>query len=63
MIHSAFETLGPDHICFGTDYPYELGSAPYVKKVLEDVNTLQVGVEDKKKFFGGNLKKAFRVQL
>ena len=61
VIRSAFETLGPDHICFGTDYPYELDKAPYVKKVLEDINRVEMGNAEKKKFFGDNLKKVFRI--
>jgi len=61
VIRSAFETLGSDHICFGTDYPYELDKAPYVRKVLEDINGLAMSEEDKKRFFSGNLKQAFRI--
>lgn len=34
VIKSAFETLGSDHICFGTDYPYELMKPFYTKKIL-----------------------------
>lgn len=61
VIRSAFETLGSEHICFGTDYPYELDKAPYVRKVLEDVNRLEISETQKKQFFAENLKKAFRI--
>jgi len=60
VIKSAFETLGADHICFGSDYPYELNKPAYTKKALVQMTTLNVCAEDKEKFFGGNLKKVFR---
>ncbi len=61
VIASAFETLGAGHVCFGTDYPYELDKAPYVRKVLHDLNALPLPDEDKKRFFSENLKQAFRI--
>jgi predicted TIM-barrel fold metal-dependent hydrolase len=61
VIRSSFETLGSEHICFGTDYPYELGKAPYVRKVLEDISGLPLGEDQKRRFFAGNLKRFFRV--
>ena len=61
VIRSAFDTLGSQHICFGTDYPYELDKAPYVRKVLEDISALSLPEEDKARFFSGNLKQAFRI--
>ena len=61
VIRSSFETLGSGHICFGTDYPYELGKATYARKVLEDIAGLDIGEAEKKRFFSENLKKAFRI--
>ena len=61
VIESSFEALGPDHICFATDYPYELEKVPHVRKVLADIERLGASTEEKKKFFGGNVKKAFRL--
>jgi len=62
VIKSAFETLGADHICFGTDYPYEFREPQYVKKIIHDINQMDVSKEDKEKFFSGNLKKLFRIE-
>jgi predicted TIM-barrel fold metal-dependent hydrolase len=59
VIKSAFETLGPDHICFGTDYPYELSKPLYTKRIIEDLNQLQVSDTDKEKYLSGNLQKLF----
>jgi len=61
-IKSAFDTLGSDHLCFGTDYPYEIREPGYMRKVIEDIMDLGVSAEDKEKFFGGNLKKLFRIE-
>lgn len=59
-IRAAFETLGSDHICFGTDYPYELGQAFYVRKVLADIDGFDIAADDKRKFLSGNLRRMFR---
>lgn len=59
VIKSAFETLGPDHICFGTDYPYELSKPKYTRKIIEDISQLDIPDEDKGKFLSGNLEKVF----
>jgi predicted TIM-barrel fold metal-dependent hydrolase len=61
VIRASFETLGSEHVCFGTDYPYELGNAGYARKVLEDIARLDLGEAEKSRFFSGNLKKAFRI--
>ena len=61
VIESSFEALGPDHVCFATDYPYELEKVPHVRKVLADIESLGASAEEKKKFFGDNVKKAFRL--
>jgi hypothetical protein len=41
VIKAAFETLGADHICFATDYPYELDNPPFVKGVLSQISGLR----------------------
>jgi predicted TIM-barrel fold metal-dependent hydrolase len=60
VVKSAFETLGPDHICFGSDYPYELNKPAYTKRAIEQMTGIDAPHEDKKKFFGANLRKIFR---
>jgi predicted TIM-barrel fold metal-dependent hydrolase len=61
VIESAFETLGCNHLCFGSDYPYELSESQYVKKIISDINNIGVCDEDKEKFFSGNLKRVFPI--
>jgi predicted TIM-barrel fold metal-dependent hydrolase len=61
VIKSGFEALGADHVCFATDYPYEMEKIPHVKKLLSDIDRLALSREDKKKFFNGNVRKAFRI--
>lgn len=61
VIKSAFETLGANHICFGTDFPYELMKPIFTKKILQGIIHLDVSEEEKKKFLGENLKKFFNM--
>jgi len=61
VIKSAFETLGCNHLCFGSDYPYELREQRFVKQVISDINKINVSNEDKEKFFSGNLKRLFLI--
>jgi predicted TIM-barrel fold metal-dependent hydrolase len=58
---AALEALGADHLCFGTDYPYEVREARYVRTVLENVKKLGLPDADREKFLSGNLKKMFKI--
>jgi len=62
VMKSAFEALGADHLCFGTDYPYELRRPKYVKKIITAINQMHVPEKNKEKFFSGNLKKLFLIK-
>ena len=62
VMKSAFETLGAGHICFGTDYPYELREPKYLRKIIRDIGQIGVPERDKEKFFSGNLKKLFHIK-
>ena len=59
VMESAFRALGSDHLCFATDYPYELDKAPYAKRFLTDVMGFNLPANDKKKFFAENVQKFF----
>ena len=59
VIKSAFEALGADHICFGTDYPYELKQPQYVKRIIDGIWKFEFPQFEKEKFFSGNLLKFF----
>jgi len=59
VIEFAYKTLGSDHICFGTDYPYELNKPLYTRKILEDICRLSVTEEEKERFLSSNLQRLF----
>lgn len=61
VMRSAIESLGADHVCFGTDYPYELREPKYVRKIIDDIEALDVSKEDKDRFLALNLKELFRI--
>jgi len=61
IVKFAMETLGAEHLCFGTDYPYDLNDPQYAKRYIEDIAGLGIPQEDKAKLLGGNLKKVFRI--
>ena len=56
-IKFALETLGSQHVCFGTDYPYELNKPEYTRKVIEDITQLNISDKEKHAFFSENLKR------
>lgn len=58
-IQFAIETLGSSHVCFGTDYPYELNKPEYTKKVISDFTELSVPEDSKREFLSENLKRFF----
>ena len=61
VMKSAMEVLGPDHLCFGSDYPYELRDPGYVKQTIEGIKALDFPDEEKNRFLGLNLKDLFRI--
>jgi len=62
VMKSAFETLGSDHLCFGTDYPYEIREASYMRRIIRDIMNLGIPGEDKERFFSRNLKGLFLIK-
>lgn len=62
VMKSAFETLSSDHLCFGSDYPYEFREPKYVKRIINDINEIDISKEDKGNFFSENLKKLFLIK-
>jgi predicted TIM-barrel fold metal-dependent hydrolase len=62
IVRFALDVLGADHLCFGTDYPYDLNNPVYVKKCIEDIQEMDVSDSDKERFLGGNLKELFSIQ-
>jgi predicted TIM-barrel fold metal-dependent hydrolase len=62
IVKFGLEVLGADHLCFGTDYPYDLNDAKYVKRYLDDIHDMDMPLEEKEQFLGGNLKRLFNIQ-
>jgi len=62
IVEFAIKVLGADHLCFGTDYPYDLNDPKYVKKYIDNINKIAVTNEEKDQLFGGNLKPLFNIQ-
>lgn len=59
VMEYAFRALGPDHLCYATDYPYELDRAEHAKRFITDVDGFNIPAGDKKKFFSENVRKFF----
>ena len=59
VINAAFEVLGADHVCFGSDFPYEMNKAQYAKMSIQDVCAVDASHADKRKFFEENVKRFF----
>jgi predicted TIM-barrel fold metal-dependent hydrolase len=59
VMESAFRTVGPDHLCYATDFPYELNRASHARRFVTDVEGFAISAEDKKKFFSENVRKFF----
>ncbi|MFH1124969.1 MAG: amidohydrolase family protein [Pseudomonadota bacterium] len=62
IVKFALEVLGPDHLCFGTDYPYDLNDPKYVKTYIEDIHEIESPEESKEQLLGGNLKRLFHIK-
>lgn len=60
VIRAGFETLGAEHVCFGSDYPYEMNDPAYAKRAIAAMAALERPAEDKRRFFGANLQAMFR---
>ena len=62
IVRFSVEALGSNHLCFGTDYPYDLNDAKYVKRYIDDIHKMDATEEDKEKLLGGNLKHLFHIE-
>jgi len=57
-----YDFFGPEHIIFGTDYPYDLvGGDKFIKKTVEAVYRMNVSDADKKKIFEDNARRIMRL--
>lgn len=61
IVQFALQVLGPDHLCFGTDYPYDLNDPKYVKRYIDGLHEIDAPREAKVQILGGNLKRLFHI--
>jgi predicted TIM-barrel fold metal-dependent hydrolase len=60
-IKAGLETLGAGHVCFGSDYPYELNEPEATARVLAQVGELPFSEAEKTSYFSGNVARFFKL--
>ena len=59
-----YDFFGPEHILFGTDYPYDLaGGDKFIKKTIDAVYKMNISDADKNKIFEENAKRIMRLDV
>lgn len=61
LMEFAMKVLGPDKLCFGSDFPYDFNKTEYVRQNIEDLRSLGLSPADEKRFFSGNIKALFNI--
>jgi 6-methylsalicylate decarboxylase len=61
VMRSAVESIRPDRLTFGTDYPFEFRDAKDVRKYIADIRALNIPEDDKANILGGNVLRLFNV--
>lgn len=54
----AYKTIGPDHIVYGTDYPFDMGDMGPAKEIA---GLARIPAADQEKILSGNTKKLYRL--
>jgi predicted TIM-barrel fold metal-dependent hydrolase len=60
MMKIALLAFRPDRICFGTDYPFDVHSAPDFKLFIDNIKGLDIPENDRKMILGGNARRLFK---
>jgi predicted TIM-barrel fold metal-dependent hydrolase len=60
-LKQALTVLRPDRLCFGSDYPWEMGRASDLKAYIAAIETMGIPEEDKKRILGGNMLELFQM--
>ena len=54
--------FGPDHILFGTDFPFDVeGGDKYIRATIDAVHRMNISDADKERIFEGNAKRMLRL--
>jgi len=61
ITESATKVIKPDHLCFGTDYPFEIREAQDIKKFINHIDLLDISEQDKRDILGENVKRLFNL--
>lgn len=59
-VKQALLSIKPDRICFGSDYPFEMGRPDDLKTYIEGIKGLDIPEQDIAKMLGENVKNLFK---
>jgi predicted TIM-barrel fold metal-dependent hydrolase len=59
----ALMVIKPERLCFGSDYPWEMGRASDMKAYINAIKQVDIPEEDKMKILGGNMLRLFKVRV
>jgi len=59
----ALVVIKPDRLCFGSDYPWEMGRASDMKAYINAIKRFDIPEADRIKILGGNMLKLFKVKV
>jgi predicted TIM-barrel fold metal-dependent hydrolase len=60
-LKQALMVLKPERLCFGSDYPWEMGRASDLKAYINAIESMDLPEEDKKRILGGNMLELFKM--
>jgi aminocarboxymuconate-semialdehyde decarboxylase len=60
-LKQALMVLKPERLCFGSDYPWEMGRASDLKAYINAIERMELPEEAKKKILGGNMLELFKM--
>jgi len=61
MINAALAVLRTDHICFGTDYPFDVRVPEDIRYFIDAIKNLNIPEQDKRLMLGENIQKLFKL--
>lgn len=60
-LKQALMVLKPERLCFGSDYPWEMGRASDLKAYIDAIESMDLPDEAKKRILGGNMLELFNM--
>jgi predicted TIM-barrel fold metal-dependent hydrolase len=62
MMRAAVDSIRPDRITFGTDYPFEYRDPEETREYIASIRSLGISDEDKGNILGRNVLDLFKIQ-